>query len=55
MTLQNFIQNRPFKGGAKPQSQTAGDGKGAKKGGNKAQTSSELTGNDRGMKILFLC
>ncbi|XP_074489309.1 RNA-binding protein 28 isoform X2 [Sebastes fasciatus] len=40
-----FIQNRPFKGGAKPQ--TAGDGKGPRKGGNKAQSSSEQTGNER--------
>lgn len=54
ISLQEFIQNRSFKGGAKLQSQTAGDGKGARKGGNKAQTSSELTGNERGMKILFL-
>lgn len=41
------FQNRTFKGGAKPQSQTAGDGKGPKKGGNKAQSSSEQTGNER--------
>ncbi|KAM9352380.1 RNA-binding protein 28 [Symphorus nematophorus] len=42
-----FLKNRPFKGGAKPQSQTAGDGKGPKKGGNKAQASSEQPGEER--------
>ncbi|XP_049431135.1 RNA-binding protein 28 isoform X1 [Epinephelus fuscoguttatus] len=39
-----FFQNRLFKGGAKPQSQTAGAGREPRKGGNKAQSSSEQTG-----------
>lgn len=52
--LQEFFRNRPFKGGEKPQSQMAGDGKGPRKGGNKAQSSSEQLGKDRGVKILFL-
>lgn len=49
--LQEFLKNRPFKGGAKPQSQAAGDGKGPWKGGNQAQTSSGQTGKERGMKF----
>lgn len=51
--LQEFLQNHPVKGGAKPQSQAAGDGKGPKKGGEKPQSSSELTGKEKGMKILL--
>ncbi|XP_049929386.1 RNA-binding protein 28 isoform X2 [Epinephelus moara] len=39
-----FFQNRLFKGGAKPQSQTAGAGREPRKGGNKAQSSSEQRG-----------
>ncbi|XP_023259661.1 RNA-binding protein 28 isoform X1 [Seriola lalandi dorsalis] len=42
-----FFQNHPVKGGANPQSQAAGDGAGPRKGGRKAQSSSELTGNER--------
>ncbi|XP_070763639.1 RNA-binding protein 28 [Enoplosus armatus] len=42
-----FFQNRAFKGGATPQSQTAGDGKGPRKGGNIAQSSSEQRGKGR--------
>ncbi|KAG7523249.1 RNA-binding protein 28 isoform X2 [Solea senegalensis] len=42
-----FSQNRPFKGGAKPQAQAGRDGKGFKEGGSKPQTSSGLTGNER--------
>lgn len=49
--LQEFLQNQPFKGGAKPQSQAAGDRKGPRKGGNVAQSSSGQTGKERGMKI----
>ncbi|XP_034735105.1 RNA-binding protein 28 [Etheostoma cragini] len=42
-----FFKNRPFKGGSKPQPQTAGDGKGPRKGGNEAHSSSEQTGTER--------
>ncbi|XP_031149201.2 RNA-binding protein 28 [Sander lucioperca] len=42
-----FFKNRPFKGGSKPQPQTAGDGKGPRNGGNEAQSSSEQTGTER--------
>ena len=52
--LQEFLKNQLFKGGAKPQSQTAGDGKGPKKGGNKAQTSSEQPAKGGGVKFLSL-
>lgn len=40
-----FFRKQPFKGGAKPQSQTAGDG--PRKGGNQAQSSSEQTPKER--------
>ncbi|XP_044050720.1 RNA-binding protein 28 [Siniperca chuatsi] len=42
-----FFRNQPFKGGATPQSQTAGDRKAPRKGGNQAQSSSEQTGKER--------
>ncbi|KAI3371397.1 hypothetical protein L3Q82_023989 [Scortum barcoo] len=43
----DFFQNRPFKDGAKPQSQAAGDRKGQRKGGSVTQSSSGLTGKER--------
>ncbi|XP_035521368.1 RNA-binding protein 28 isoform X2 [Morone saxatilis] len=42
-----FSRNQSFKGGAKPQSQTAQHGKGPWKGGNKAESSSEQAGKER--------
>ncbi|XP_068579454.1 RNA-binding protein 28 isoform X2 [Cebidichthys violaceus] len=43
----NKEQNLTFKRGPKPQQQTAGDGKGARKGGTEPQSSSEQTRNER--------
>ncbi|XP_041794495.1 RNA-binding protein 28 isoform X2 [Chelmon rostratus] len=42
-----FLRNQPFKGGAKTQSQTVGDGKGPRKDGSQAQSSSKQAGKER--------
>ncbi|KAM4573510.1 RNA-binding protein 28 isoform 2-T2 [Odontesthes bonariensis] len=45
----DFFQNRPFKGGVKPQPQTSGDGNRQRMSGKKAQSSSEQMGNEQGI------
>uniref|UniRef100_I3KCE3 RNA-binding protein 28 n=1 Tax=Oreochromis niloticus TaxID=8128 RepID=I3KCE3_ORENI len=42
-----FLKNQANKGGVKPKSQTAGDGKGPGKGGNKAQSSLKKTAEEK--------
>lgn len=51
--LQEFLRNQPFKGGAKTQSQTVGDGKGPRKDGSQAQSSSKQAGKERGVEVFF--
>lgn len=52
--LQEFLKYQANKGGLKPKSQTAGDGKGPGKGGNKAQSSLKKTAEEKSKKRLFL-
>lgn len=51
MFVQEYLAKRPFKGGEKPPSQMAGDRKGPKEGGIKAQSSSEQSGRERSVTV----
>lgn len=54
MFLKEVLNNRHFKKGER-QSQTTGEGKGLKKGGNKTQSSSGQHEKEKGVILLFVC